>query len=107
MLDGAWFAAPDPASRVGFVEAYAARYGAGVPGLADLAFDAASIARATAGAGYAESAITAPQGFPGADGLLALEPDGQVRRALAVFEIHGGNATIRDPAPTSLATPGT
>jgi hypothetical protein len=38
--------------------------------------------------------------------VLALQPDGTVRRGLAVFEIHRGGATIIDPAPGDLAAPG-
>ena len=42
---GAWYAAPDPAARANFEQAYTAKYGSGPPPLADLAYDAASIAR--------------------------------------------------------------
>jgi hypothetical protein len=106
MLDGAWYAAPDPQARAPFSEAYSERFGSDPPGLADLAYDAAGIARVTAAGGYALAALTNPAGFPGADGLLALEPGGQVRRGLAVFEIHGSGTTVVQPAPTSLAAPG-
>jgi branched-chain amino acid transport system substrate-binding protein len=104
---GAWYAAPDPATRDAFVQAYQAKYGAPPPPLADLAFDAAAIARVLAGQGYSTGALTHPNGFAGADGWLVLQPDGQVRRALAVFQIErGGGAQMVAPAPASPTAAG-
>jgi branched-chain amino acid transport system substrate-binding protein len=104
---GAWYAAPDPAARNSFEQAYAAKFGSppGSP-LADLAYDAASIARVTAGHGFAIGALTQPAGFIGADGWFGLLPDGQVRRALAVFVIERGGPQMLEPAPQSGALPG-
>jgi ABC-type branched-subunit amino acid transport system substrate-binding protein len=103
-LRGAWYAAPDPAARAAFVQAFTTRYGAPPPGPADLAFDAASIARVVAtGVGT----LTTSSGFTGADGWLALLPDGGVRRGLAVFQIGAGGAQIIQPAPTNAGMPGT
>lgn len=103
-LPGAWYAAPDPASRGAFGDAYAAKYGAPPPAIADLAYDAASIARVTGSGGVT---LTQPGGFVGADGLFALQPDGRVRRALAVFEIQrGGPPQMAEPPPQSLGVPG-
>jgi branched-chain amino acid transport system substrate-binding protein len=108
-MGGAWYAAPDPASRQQFADAYAAKFGSPPPALADLAFDAAALARVLAqGPGYSVAALTNPSGFTGADGVMALRPDGEVARGLAVFAIGaGGEATVLDPAPTVLAGPGT
>ena len=104
---GAWYAAPDPGARAALVQAYTAKYGASPPGLADLAFDAAAIARVLAGHGYSVGALTQANGFAGVDGWLALEPDGEVRRGLAVFQIQrGGGVTMLAPAPESPTTPG-
>ncbi len=50
-LIGAWYAAPDPAARGAFDQAFQAKYGAPAPGLADFAYDAASIARVIAQSG--------------------------------------------------------
>jgi branched-chain amino acid transport system substrate-binding protein len=107
-LTGAWYAAPDPAARATFDQQYQAKYGAPAPGLADFAYDAAAIARVLAGApgGYSVAALCRPEGFSGVDGVLALQPDGTVRRGLAVFEIQRGGAIIVDPAPTDLSAPG-
>ena len=106
-MSGAWFAAPDPAARAGLEQSYAAKYGAPPPMLADLAFDAASIARVLgASGGYSVAALSQPAGFIGADGWLALLPDGQVRRGLAVFRVAPGGPQMIEPAPQSAAAPG-
>ncbi len=105
-LQGAWFAAPDPAARADFNRAYAARFNAPPRELTSLAFDAAAIARVAAASGFAPDSLIRPEGFSGADGLIALGPEGQVLRGLAVFELDGKGAHIVRPAPASLASPG-
>lgn len=106
-LAGAWFAAPDPAAREGFQQQYTAKYNAPANELASLAYDAAGIARAAATPqGFPLQSLTKPEGYAGANGLLVLQPDGQVRRGLAIFEIDRGGAHIIQPAPSSLAAPG-
>jgi branched-chain amino acid transport system substrate-binding protein len=102
----AWYAAPDPSARQSFEQSFSAKYGSPPPALADLAYDAASIARALAGQGYGASALTQREGFSGVDGLFGLEPDGHVRRSLAVFEIRPGGPQVVQPAPNSLMAPG-
>jgi hypothetical protein len=104
---GAWYAAPDPAARSGFAQAYSAKYGTDPAPLADLAYDAASIARVLGGGrGFAVGALTQPAGFIGADGWFALLADGQVRRALAVFAVERGGPQMVEPAPSSASVPG-
>jgi len=106
-MSGAWFAAPDPAARAGLEQSYEAKYGSSPPTIADVAFDAASIARVSgASGGYSVSALTQPAGFIGSDGWLALLPDGQVRRGLAVFRVAPGGPQMIAPAPQSAAVPG-
>jgi hypothetical protein len=106
-LTGAWYAAPDPASRAAFDQDYQAKYGGSAPGLADFAFDAAAIGRVlAAGGGYSVGSLCRPEGFAGVDGLLALQPDGGVRRGLAVFEVQRGSPTVVDAAPTTMTAPG-
>ncbi len=103
-LGAAWFAAPDPAARSGFDAQYQAAAGNPAPGLADFAYDAAAIARVLAkGGDFSVASLCRPEGFAGVDGVLALQPDGTVRRGLALFEIQGGGPTMIQPAPTSLA----
>ena len=104
---GALYAAPDPAARAEFVQAYTAKYDAPPSPVADLAVDVAAIARLLgAGPGYSIGALTKPEGFAGVDGPLALLTDGEVRRGLAVFRIQRGGAQIAEPAPTSFSSPG-
>lgn len=106
-VQGAWFAAPDPAARAGLEQGYTAKYGTSPPVVADLAFDAAAIARVLgANGGYSISALTQPAGFIGADGWLELLPDGQVRRGLAVFRVERGGPEMIEPAPQSAAGTG-
>jgi branched-chain amino acid transport system substrate-binding protein len=104
---GAWYAAPDPVARSGFEQAYTAKYGQAPLSVADLAYDAASIARVLAAqGGYSIRALTQQSGFVGADGWFALLPDGQVRRALAVFVLERGGPQMVEPAPQSGNVPG-
>lgn len=100
---GAWYAAPDPAARAGFVQAFSARYGAPPPGPADLAYDAASIARVLAGQPNVSAALANPSGFTGVDGWLRLLPDGRVQRGLAVFQVTGEGGRIISPAPATAS----
>jgi len=106
-IAGAWYAAPDPAQRASFEQQYAAKYNAPPREYASLAYDAAAIARVTADSiGFTPGALARPEGFAGVDGVLALLPDGQVRRGLAIFEIDRGGSHIVQPAPQSIAAPG-
>ncbi len=106
LLQGAWYAGFDPAARGPFVAAYTTRYGAAPPLIADFAFDAASIAHVTLAdttQGLVAS-LTRPGGFTGANGALVLLPDGRTRRALGVFAIDQGGATMISP-PAATLTP--
>jgi len=105
-LHGAWYAAPDPAARGAFDQAYSAKYGSSPSPVADLAYDAASIARVLGERGFSVGALTQSAGFVGADGWFALLSDGQVRRALAVFTIERGGPQMLEPAPQSGNAPG-
>jgi len=106
VYNGAIYAAPDPASAGEFDQKYQAAYGAAPPAIADVGFDAAAIAHLLAGeGGYTSNLLTNPAGFTGADGVLQLEPNGQVQRGLAIFEITPSGPTITTPAPASLTPP--
>ncbi len=106
-LNGAWYAAPDPATRADFDARYTAKYGSPAPGLADLAYDAAAIARVLAASGgFDTTSLTRPEGYSGVDGVLGLLPDGHVKRGLALFEIQRGGPQMIEPAPDTLAAPG-
>ncbi len=106
-LTGAWYAAPDPAARLTFDLQYNAKYASPAPGLADLANDAAAIARVVAhDGGFSAASLTRQGGFAGVNGILALQPDGSVRRGLAVFEIQRGGERMVEPAPDTFGGPG-
>ena len=98
-LAGAWYAAPDPALRGPFEQAFGAKFGHNPPAQADAAFDAASIARVLLSQG---GSLTRSQGFTGVDGVFALTPNGRVRRSLAIFEIGADGAHIVVPAASVL-----
>ncbi|WP_407927073.1 penicillin-binding protein activator [Acetobacter garciniae] len=109
-IRGAWYAAPDPAWRQGFVSRFMAQHQHAPRPLADLSFDAASAVRAAAQGSsgvFARDVLTRPTGFPGVDGTFTLLPDGRVRRALGVFEVLGNGAEARMlsmPAPGSATS---
>ena len=107
-LPGAWFAMPDTDARRELIRDYTAVYKEPPPPRADLASDAASIARVLASQGRMNAAgLTQPAGFAGVDGWFALLPEGQVRRGLAVFRVdRGGRATKVGDAPTGPVPPG-
>lgn len=106
-VPGAWYAAPDPAARTTFEQEFSAKYGAPPPPISDLAFDAASIARVLgSNGGYSVGALTQSAGYMGVDGWLALLPDGQVRRGLAVFKVERGGPEMVEPAPQSASGTG-
>lgn len=104
---GAWYAAPDSNARAAFVQAYSAKYGVPPPSIADLAYDAASVARVALGQrGGDTNILTQPGGFVGSDGWFALQPDGKVQRGLAVFKIERGGPELADPAPQAAGSAG-
>lgn len=106
VFDGALYAAPDPTAAQAFVAKYQSAYGAAPPAIADVAFDAAAIAGlAASSGGYTSTVLTEPSGFTGTDGVLVLQPDGQVLRGLAVLEVAPGGPTVASPAPTQLPSP--
>jgi hypothetical protein len=106
VYNGALFAAPDPATAAGFDAKYQSVYNNAPPAIADVAFDAAAIAHLIAGeGGYTSTVLTDPTGFAGTDGVLQLQPNGQVQRGLAVFQVAPGAPVITSPAPTSLTVP--
>lgn len=108
-LDGAWFAAPDPARRADFERKYTAVHGKAPHRLATLAYDAvnmaAKLARARPGGDFTAAALADPEGFRGLDGLFRFRSDGRVERALAVLEIGKDQVRVIDPAPSSLDRP--
>ncbi|MCI1316290.1 MAG: penicillin-binding protein activator [Acetobacter sp.] len=104
---GAWYAAPDPAARTLFVQQFSAQNHRVPKPLADLSYDAGTLAQsvytATGGRGYPVDLLTQPQGFSGVDGAFTLTGDGQTVRRLGIFEIQSGGGARILPAHKSAA----
>jgi ABC-type branched-subunit amino acid transport system substrate-binding protein len=110
-LQSGWFAAPDSAGFNAFAARYRTRFNADPTRIATLSYDAVSLAAAlvrTQGSQrFAESVLTNPSGFSGADGVFRFKPDGTNDRALAVLEIRNGATATVSPAPKALSPSGT
>ncbi len=91
-LEGAWFAAPDPAAFAGFARAFEERVGS-PPGLITaLAYDAVRIVQQLRlSGGVDRSALLAATGFPGVCGNVRFREDGSAARALAILAVRNGN----------------
>ncbi|MFT9384348.1 MAG: penicillin-binding protein activator [Acetobacter orientalis] len=108
-LKGAWYAAPDPSSRQAFATQFMARNHHMPRPLADLSYDAAMVARTvgqSGATGYPLELFTRPEGFAGVDGRFTLQPNGQTRRALGVFEVIGNGSSAKLIAASNLKTGG-
>jgi len=104
-LQGAWYAAADPAGRADFENKFQSLYGHAPPRLATLAYDATALAAALSRndpPDYSASVLTNPNGFLGLDGIFRLRPDGRVERGLAVLEIRRTGLVVVNPAPTAF-----
>ena len=110
-LQGGWFASPDSRGFNAFASRYRARYNSDPTRLATLSYDAVSLAAALArtqgSQRFAESVLTNPSGFAGADGVFRLKLDGTNDRALAVQEIRNGSVATVSAAPRALSASGT
>jgi len=107
MLQGAWYAAPDPARRADFERKFVATYGRPPQRLATLAYDAVALAgqlaRLKPGGDFSAEALTSANGWYGVDGIFRFLPDGRTERGLAVIEIQGDRSVVVSPAPNTFA----
>ncbi|MCZ6495737.1 MAG: penicillin-binding protein activator [Alphaproteobacteria bacterium] len=131
-LYGGWFIAPSPAARQGFETAYKKAFGSPAPPVASLAYDATSLAAVIArppdpaaapvarvagaaarptpvpppsaapGQVFTRHALTAANGFAGADGIFRLLPSGLVERGFAVMEVRERRFVVVSPAPLTF-----
>lgn len=104
---GAWYAAADRTGFDAFASRYASRFGgAPPPRAASLAYDATTLAaglvRAHGAGAFSEQAITNPNGFIGVNGLFRFTTGGLNQRGLAVYEVVGGAARVKSPAPRTF-----
>lgn len=106
-LEGAWYAAPDPAARRDFEKRFQSLYGHGAPRLSTLAYDAAALAivltRGEQPLGITAETLANPSGYAGLDGVFRLRPDGRVEHGLAVLEVHQTGPKVVSSAPQSFA----
>jgi branched-chain amino acid transport system substrate-binding protein len=106
LLQGSWFAAPQPSADEAFDAKYQQTFGAEPPQLASLAYDAISlIALMSNGAPYHRftyGALTDANGFAGVNGIFRFHPDGTLERGLAVLQVDSTGFTVVDPAPTTF-----
>ena len=94
-VEGAWFAAPDPAAFASFAQTYEARHSSAPGLLAALAFDAAGIARRLDAAGrVSRDGLLAPEGFQGALGAVRFTADGGCARELAIQVVSQGTTRV-------------
>jgi ABC-type branched-subunit amino acid transport system substrate-binding protein len=105
-LQGAWYAAPDPAPRADFEKRFQDLYHHPPPLLATLGYDATALAAVLArNRDFSAASLTNPSGFAGLNGIFRLLPDGIVERGLAVLEVHRTGVTVVDPAPQTFQRP--
>jgi branched-chain amino acid transport system substrate-binding protein len=94
-LEGAWYAAPDPASPNGFKafsDRYRGRYRQDPPRVATQAYDAVALIAALVrsqgpSARITNEVLTNPSGFAGLDGVFRFRNDGTNQRGLAVLKV--------------------
>jgi ABC-type branched-subunit amino acid transport system substrate-binding protein len=110
-LQGAWFAAPEPAGYRNFAGRYRTRFGRDPVRPATLSYDAVSLVAAlvkTQGAQrFTDQVLTNPSGFSGIDGIFRFRPDGTNERGLAVLRVAPGGGQIVSPAPKAFTGSGT
>lgn len=112
-LQGAVYAAPDPAQLSAFDGRYVLAYGEQPHELAVLAFDGVNAigamiadARAKGGSPFSTARITRQGGFLGANGAFRFMPDGLSERNLAIIEVRSGAAVVISRAPRSFGSLG-
>lgn len=99
-LQGAWYAAPDPARRADFERKFVATYGRPPQRLATLAYDAVALAgqlaRLKPGGDFSAEALSSPNGWSGVDGVFRFLPDGRSQYALIIKQVTAAGAVRVD-----------
>jgi branched-chain amino acid transport system substrate-binding protein len=110
LLDGAWFAAPEPTGYRGFAERYRARYHQDPVRQATLAYDAvalvAALVKTQGQQRFAADVLTNPSGYTGIDGVFRFRTDGSNQRGLAVLKVTTSGGQVVAPAPRSFTGSG-
>jgi branched-chain amino acid transport system substrate-binding protein len=106
-VQGAWFAAPDPAGFRNFAGRYRTKFGQEPVRTATLAYDAVSLVAAlvkTQGPQrFSQETLTNPSGFSGVDGIFRFRADGTNQRGLAVLRVQPGGPQVVSPAPRAFS----
>lgn len=109
-LSGGWFPGPDPAGFQAFAARFRNAYGNEPLRNTSLAYDAVSLAIGLVNRygdqGFTDKVLTNPSGFVGVDGAFRFTATGTSQRALAVFRMERGQATVISPPPTSFSAAG-
>jgi ABC-type branched-subunit amino acid transport system substrate-binding protein len=105
-LEGAWYAAPDPAGFRAFADRYKSRYRDEPPRPAALAYDAVSLivslVKAQPGQRITNEVLTNPSGFAGTDGVFRFRNDGTNQRGLAILKVTPSGGQVLAPAVRSF-----
>ncbi len=101
VLQGGWYAAPDPNARGAFTSRFSSTYGYRPVRLATLAYDATALAAVLArqGQSYELASLANPNGYSGLDGIFRITPQGVAERGLAILEVTPSGTRVIDPAP--------
>ncbi len=103
---GGWFAGPSPEAAESFRSRYAAIYGAAMPRVASLAYDATALAavlsRAAERPYFTKDSLRNQNGFAGIDGIFRFDEEGIAQRGLAVIEIRPKDFQVISNAPESF-----
>lgn len=110
-MAGIWFASTPGTQRAAYEQRYRDSYKATPARISTIAYDAtllaAALGRQPMPAGqspFTRSALMAPAGFAGVDGIFRFRPNGESERGLAVYQIGVAGPAVIDPAPTSFNT---
>jgi ABC-type branched-subunit amino acid transport system substrate-binding protein len=110
MVQGGWFAAPDPALWRRYSARYSATFGDTPARIATLGYDAMSLvavlAKGTPFSRFSAEALTDPNGFSGVDGIFRFRNDGACERGLSVLQVSYDGLNIVDPAPKTFLDTG-
>jgi ABC-type branched-subunit amino acid transport system substrate-binding protein len=106
LLDGAWFAAPEPTGYRSFAERYRARYHQDPVRQATLAYDAvalvAALVKTQGQQRFSPDVLTNPSGYTGIDGVFRFRNDGSNQRGLAVLRVTTAGPQVVAPAPRTF-----
>jgi ABC-type branched-subunit amino acid transport system substrate-binding protein len=111
-LEGAVYAAPDPAGFRAFAERYRSRYRQDPPRPAALAYDAVSLIVSLVkaqqpGQRLTNEMLANPSGFAGLDGVFRFRHDGTNQRGLAIMKVTPQGPQVVAPALRTFSTSAT